>query len=579
MNVLGVSCYFHDSAAALVCDGRVVAAAAEERFTRVKHDSSFPAHAIRFCLDRWGLVPAELDAVVFYEKPLVKLDRILSDLIAAFPSSLPSFVKAVPVWTGKKLHIGRQLSEALFSGAPIMYEDHHESHAACAFLASPFDRAAILTADGVGEWATTCCGVGEGDSVRLESEIRYPHSLGLFYSAITDYLGFRVNSGEWKVMALAAYGTPRFADAMRTLIEIDPEGAFRLNMRYFNHDRNPETLFSPAVERLFGFPPRGAGEIGEAHCDLACSAQQALEEALLAILRRLHRTYGGENLCLSGGVALNSVANGRVLRESPFRHVFVPSAPGDDGGSVGAALHACARLSKGLRRSNCDPYLGPAYSNREIGEMLSSHGSAFTFQTEPELLDMAARSLAAGRVIGWFQGAMEFGPRALGNRSILAHPGLPGIKHRINSAIKQREHFRPLAPAILAERATEYFDFSASSPYMSFVAKAKPGISASISEALHCDSSARLETVDRGMNPLFHALLARFEALTGLPVLINTSFNVNGEPIVCSPSDALRTAQSAGLDELYLGSHRIELASEAPALTDRKEKLCLGGTF
>jgi carbamoyltransferase len=562
MNVLGISCHFHDAAAALVADGEVVAAAAEERFTRIKHDPEFPHQAIRFCLDRAGLLASELDAVIFYEKPIRKLDRILTSQIVTFPWSLPAFLQAMPQWLRRKLLIGRQIAESLYSGAPIFFADHHASHAAAAFLTSPFERAALLTVDGVGEWCTTSLGVGEGSSVRLEREIRFPHSLGLFYSALTHYLGFRVNSEEWKVMALGAFGQPRYRDALGRVLEILDDGSFRLRLEYFGHYRDPRVLFTPRVERLLGFPPRGGEPLRQEHYDLASSGQALLEEALLKTLRFLRTRYDVPDLCLSGGVALNCLANGRLLREGPFERIWVPPAPGDDGGAVGAALFAWGVFSGADRQPRrFRPLLGPDYPARDI-HLLLEHEEAEVFDLTPEdIVERAVEALCANQVIGWFQGRMEFGPRALGSRSILANPADPSVKERINTSIKRREPFRPLAPAILRERVSDYFLDVPESPFMSFVARVRPERARAIPAVLHVDGTARLQTVEREDNPLFHKLLATFYQRTGLPMLLNTSLNVEGQPIACSPADALQAARQGGLDEIYLGGSAVELHS------------------
>jgi carbamoyltransferase len=577
VNILGIAYDFHEASAAVIADGQVAAAAAEERFSRLKHDAAFPHQAIRFCMERANLLPAELDAVIFYEKPLAKFDRILSSQVWSFPRSLPAFLQVAPVWTGRKLHVGREIEQALFSGSPVLYGDHHASHAASAFLTCPFDRAAILTVDGVGEWASTCCGVGEGTSIRLDSEIRFPHSLGLLYGAVTDYLGFAVNADEWKVMALAAYGKPRLMDTMRRLVDVQEHGGFRLNMKYFAHARDPKTLFTQRVEQLFGFPRRTDGTLTEDHHDLACSVQTLLEEIFLRMARGIHERYRTDNLCLAGGVALNCVANGRLLQESPFRHVYVPPAPGDDGGSLGAALHAEAVLSQSpSRHPRCSAYLGPSYTDDEIARFLERENVRFDRLSPADLPAIAARSVAQGRVIGWFQGAMEFGPRALGNRSILGHPGLPGLKDRINARIKGRESFRPLAPAVAAEHVSDYFECDVHSPYMSFAVPARVGVRARIPEVLHVDGSARLQSVCREDNALFDDVIREFRRLTGLALVLNTSLNLNGEPIACSPADALQSARRGSLDEIYLGSCRVQLVEAADAAHCEKVQLCHG---
>lgn len=562
MNVLGISCYFHDAAAAVVSDGVVAAAAAEERFTRRKHDAEFPHQAIRFCLDRAGLLASELDAVVFYEKPLVKLDRILTSQLATAPGSLPSFLRAMPLWLRRKLRIGRTIAESLYSGAPSLYADHHASHAASAFFTSPFERSVLLTVDGVGEWTTTSLGVGEGSTIRLEDEVRFPHSLGLLYSALTHYLGFRVNSGEWKVMALGAFGEPAYLDRLRRLITVRPDGSFRLNMEYFGHHRDPEVLFNRKVEALLGFAPRRNGELRREHYDLACSGQVLLEEVLLRMLHAAHERYGTSNLCLSGGVALNCVANGRLLRDGPFDSIWVPPAPGDDGGALGAALLAAHGLGGSARSGGrFGPYLGPEYSPAEIESFLDRSGFDCHHLGEDELVERAADALAVGKVVGWFHGRMEYGPRALGNRSILANPSSLETKVRINDRIKGREAFRPLAPTVRREAVERLFQHAPESPFMSFATHVRDAEAPSFPAVLHEDGSARLQTLDPQDNPRFDRLLRAFERRTGLPLLLNTSLNLNGQPIACNPADALAVASEGGLDELYLGNSVVVLRS------------------
>lgn len=564
MNVLGISCYFHDAAAALVTDGTVAAAAAEERFTRHKHDSGFPHRAIRFCLESAGLLASELDAVVFYEKPLVKLDRILTSQLAAAPGSLPAFLRAMPEWLRRKLRVGRTIVESLYTSAPCLYADHHASHAASAFFPSPFERAVVLTVDGVGEWTTTCLGVGEGSRLRLEHEVRFPHSLGLLYSALTHYLGFRVNSDEWKVMALGAFGEPTYLDRLRRLVAVGPDGGFRLRMKYFGHHRNPDVLFDREVEKLLGFPPRRGGELSHEHYDLARSGQLLLEEVLLRMLEAAHRKYRLPHLCLAGGVALNCLANGRLLREGPFEAIWVPPAPGDDGGALGAALLASQALGAPVRSATrFSPYLGPQYSPHEVRHFLDRTGVDCEHVGDDAAVELAAEALADGRVIGWFQGRMEYGPRALGNRSILANPSHPDVKSRINERIKGREPFRPLAPAVLHEQVGRLFEDAPDSPFMSFVTHARPGEASRFPAVLHQDGSARLQTVRHEDNPRFDRLLRAFERRTGLPLLLNTSLNLNGLPIACTPADALSMASEGGLDELYLGGSVVSFRARS----------------
>lgn len=585
MTVLGLSCFYHDAAAALVRDGRIVAAAQEERFTRVKHDARFPEHAVAFCLAEAGITVDQLDAVAFYDKPFLTFERLLETYLAFAPSGLPSFIKAMPVWLKQKLWTPDVISKRLGFEGPVLFTEHHESHAASAFFPSPFERAAVLTADGVGEWATTSWGVGEGDRLDLRQEIHFPHSLGLLYSAFTYFCGFRVNSGEYKLMGLAPYGEPRYVDVIREhLIDLREDGSFRLNTDYFTFPSGL-TMTGRRFARLFGGPARRAeAPITQRELDLARSVQVVTEEAVLRLARHVHAETGLPDLCLAGGVALNCVANGRLLREGPFERIWIQPAAGDAGGALGAALlayHAHHPRAPDPADAMQGGYLGPVYSDDEIAAFLDAEGIPYDrLADEAALCDRTAELLAEGQTVGWFQGRAEFGPRALGHRSILADPRGRDVWKRVNLQIKFRESFRPFAPSVLAERADEVFDLSqtssgqaAESPYMLLVAPVRDAgeaegkgldkrhhVDSTVPAVTHVDGSARVQTVTEARSPRYYRLLRAFEARTGCPVLVNTSFNVRGEPIVGSPADALRCFRNTHLDALVLGSFVVTKA-------------------
>jgi len=587
-SILGISAFYHDSAAALIVDGRIVAAAQEERFTRKKHDSGFPASAIASCLQAGDLQPEDLDYVAFYDKPLLKFDRLLETYLAFAPAGFRSFRLALPVWLKDKLHLRRLLRRQLPDArrARFIFTEHHESHAASAFYPSPFDEAAILTLDGVGEWCTAAIGAGEGNHIQLLRELKFPHSLGLLYSAFTYYCGFKVNSGEYKLMGLAPYGRPQFANVIRErLIEVKKDGSLWMNMDYFNYCQGL-TMTNERFHALFGGPPRRPEtQLEQRHMDLAASIQVVTGEIVLNMAREAHRLTGKKNLALAGGVALNCVANGQVLREGPFSDLWIQPAAGDAGGALGAALFVWHQLLENPRQpagrdAQQGSLLGPVFSNEEIAQTLAAEDAPYQkFTGEAELLAEVARLLAAGKVVGWFHGRMEFGPRALGSRSILGDPRNPAMQSVMNLKIKQRESFRPFAPSVLKERAAEYFALPANgeSPYMLLVApvleKHRTAIPAADRETMianpdlcrlvnivrstlpaitHVDYSARLQTVDEERHGRFHRLLKAFECQTGCPVLVNTSFNVRGEPIVCSPAEALRCFLATDMDVLVL---------------------------
>jgi carbamoyltransferase len=595
-HVLGISAFYHDSAAALVSDGLVAAAAQEERFSRRKNDSRFPARSIAFCLKQAGIQAEDLEAVAFYEKPILKFSRTLETFLSLAPRGVTAFARSIPNWLGEKLDVRKAVHRALPGlrpGCAILFTAHHEAHAASAFLPSPFERAAILTVDGVGEWATTTIGRGTGSSVELIEELRFPHSVGLLYSAFTAYCGFRVNSGEYKLMGLAPYGEPAYADRIRdTVVEVRPDGSLRLNLDCFDLLAD-DYLTNDRFHALFGGPPRSPNApIERRHMDLARSIQVVTEEILLGLVRRAHERTSERNLCLAGGVALNCVANGRILRDGPFERLWIQPAAGDAGGALGAALaawHAPAeRLGLGGTRAALAPdamrgaLLGPDFSDEEAQAALEVHGARFERLDPEALLERTAAALASERVVGWVQGRMEFGPRALGNRSILGDARSPRMQSVMNLKVKFRESFRPFAPIVLEERAAEFFDLAVPSPYMLLVAPVAESqrretdssvtgierlkqVRSTIPAVTHVDASARIQTVSAEANPRLHALLRRFEDRTGCPVLINTSFNVRGEPVVCSPDDAYRCFINSGIDVLVVGNLWLERSAQPHA--------------
>jgi carbamoyltransferase len=592
VDILGISAFYHDSAACLVRDGRIIAAAQEERFTRKKHDYRFPASAARYCLEEAGIGADGLEAVVFYDKPFQKFDRLLETYVSYAPAGIASFLKAMPLWLKQKLHIPEIVAKEIGFKGKVLFTEHHQSHAASAFFPSPYESAAIMTIDGVGEWSTTTLGVGEGNALRLIQEIRFPHSLGLLYSAFTYYTGFRVNSGEYKVMGLAPYGDPKYVDAILShIIDLREDGSFRLDQRYFNYCSGL-TMTSRRFHKLLGGPPRKPeSPVTQREMDLARSIQVVTEEVMLRMARHLHETTGEKNLCLAGGVALNCVGNGRILRESPFQNLWIQPAAGDAGGALGAALQVWhqyfdqPRVVGDRGDSQSGSYLGPKFSNDEIGAYLRKSGAPATMLSDDdELCTHVAELIEEGKVVGWFQGRMEFGPRALGARSILGDPRNREMQTTMNLKIKYRESFRPFAPCVLRERVSEWFEHSTDSPYMLLVApvhadrcralteedKTKQGlerlkvIRSEVPAITHVDNSARVQTVHEETNPRFARLLRAWEKRTGCPVLINTSFNVRGEPIVCSPEDAYRCFLRTEMDVLVLGNHVLRKEDQAP---------------
>ena len=580
--ILGVSAFYHDSAAALVVDGEVVAAAQEERFTRRKHDHAFPAHAIRYCLDEAGIGPEALDYVGFYDKPFLKLERLLETYLSYAPRGFRSFLQFVPLWAKQKLHLPREIARGLPGyRRQIVFTEHHESHAASAFFPSPFEEAAILTLDGVGEWATTTYGAGRGNRIELTHEIRFPHSLGLLYSAFTYFTGFKVNSGEYKLMGLAPYGEPKYVDRIRDhLIDLKPDGSFRLDVSYFEYCQGLR-MTSGRFDALFGGPPRRPeAPITEREMDIAASIQAVTEEAMLRAARHVHAETGMRNLCLAGGVALNCVGNGRVLREGPFDNVWIQPAAGDAGGALGVALFIWHQLLDHPRQvrtpdAQRGSLLGPRATDHGIRAFLDGAGAVYEeYPDEGALCDAVADLLARGEVVGWFQGRMEFGPRALGSRSILGDPRSRDMQSVMNRKIKFRESFRPFAPSVLRERVDDWFDMrrEEDSPYMLLVAPVRgphrlpsddgsgglrgldklKAARSDVPAVTHVDYSARVQTVDAGRHGRYARLLQAFEAKTGCPVLINTSFNVRGEPIVCTPEQAHRCFMATNMDVLVL---------------------------
>ncbi len=569
-HVLGISCFYHDSAAALLRDGEIVAACQEERLSRKRHDASFPANAVKYVLKQGGITPDQLDAVGFYDKPLLKFERMLSTYVATFPRSFNSFRKAMPVWVKEKLWVPSLIRKELtpYKG-PIFFAEHHMSHAASCFLVSPFEEAAILTVDGVGEWATASFGVGKGSDITLFKEIRFPHSLGLLYSAFTYYLGFKVNSAEYKVMGLAPYGKPvHFERIMKDMLHLNDDGSFKLNMKYFSYDYGL-TMTNGAFDEFFGGPPRKAEAwMNEREFDIAASVQKVCEEVVLKMTNYIHKETGLDNLCMAGGVALNCVANGRVIRETPFKSLFVQPAAGDAGGAVGVAHYLYNTLEKQPRgKAWTHAYLGPEYDEAEIKEYLDKKRVPYEKPEPQELLARTARLIAEGNVIGWFQGRMEFGPRALGGRSILADPRDAKMRDTLNMKIKFREGFRPFAPSVLADKASEWFDIACDSPYMLLVAQVREG-KRTIPSVTHVDNSARLQTVTRDQSPLYYDLIKEFEKLTGVPIIINTSFNVRGEPIVCTPHDAYLCFMRTNMDHLVVGPYILDKKQQPPLKED-----------
>ncbi len=595
--ILGLSAYYHDSAAALVCEGDTVAAAQEERFTRIKHDYHFPINAAQYCLKQGGLQIEDLDYVAFYDKPLQKFDRLIETYLAYAPAGLRSFMLAMPLWLKTKLHLPREIFRALEGRYKkrIVFTSHHESHAASAYYPSPFDKAAILTVDGVGEWETATIGIGEGNKIRLLKTMRFPHSLGLLYSAITYFCGFKVNSGEYKLMGLAPYGEPKYADLLlEKIVDLKPDGSLAIDMSYFSYCEGLR-MTNSKFAALFGGPARQAETpITQREMDMAASIQVVTEKAVLAMARYAREITGCQNLCMAGGVALNCVANGKLIRAGIFDQVFVQPAAGDAGGALGAALFVHYQLLKNERQANPSDsckgsLLGPQYSNEEVRRELTVCGAAFDFiEDETKLLETIAKEIASEKVVGWFAGRMEFGPRALGSRSIIGDPRSTAMQSQMNLRIKFRESFRPFAPVVMREHVTEYFDHDDDSPYMLVVADVKKELQRQLSQEeeaamkapdlrkrvnvprstlpaiTHVDMSARIQTVDEHRHGRFYRLMSEFKRQTGCAVMINTSFNIRGEPIVCTPSDAFRCLQATDMDVLVIENFILRKSAQKP---------------
>jgi len=606
MYILGISAYYHDSAAALIKDGEIVAAAQEERFTRIKHDPHFPVHAIRYCLEAAGIEARQIDSVVFYDKPFIKFERLLETYLAFAPRGVTSFAVAIPVWLKEKLFQKKNIIQALESiekidwRSKLLFSEHHLSHAASAFYPSPFEEAVILNMDGVGEWATTSVFYGKGNEIKPLKEIHFPHSIGLLYSAITYYTGFKVNSGEYKVMGLAPYGIPKYKDIMLDhLIEMKEDGSFHLNMDYFDYCTGLR-MTNAKMEKLFGEKARKPEEkLTQFHMDVAASLQAVIEEVIFKLAGGLAREYGSKNLCLAGGVALNCVANGKLLRSGIFKNIWIQPAAGDAGGALGAAYvgYHLAKNQPRVKRGTSDDmkgsYLGPVYSQEEIEKQLTQAGARFTVLDSKGMIDATVDALKNEKAVGWMQGRMEFGPRALGARSILGDPRSPSMQKTLNLRVKFRESFRPFAPVILREDVSDWFDLDTDSPYMLIVSDVlkkhqrkmtaeeeklfgieKLNVARSTIPAVtHVDYSARIQTVHKETNPVFHQLLTKFKKETGCPVLVNTSFNVRGEPIVNTPKDAFRCFMGSDIEVLVVGNCFMKKEDQDPSLKlDYKNK-------
>ncbi|CAN1536383.1 COG2192 Predicted carbamoyl transferase, NodU family [Methylophilaceae bacterium] len=600
MNILGISAYYHDSAACLVVDGKIIAAAQEERFTRKKHDENFPVYAINYCLTEARLSAQQIDYVVFYDKPFLKFERLFETYLAFAPKGFKSFATSLPVWVKDKLFQKSVILDALKDNLDkktdwsnkLLFSEHHLSHAASAFFPSPFEEAAVLTMDGVGEWATTSLAVGKGNTLNVTNEIHFPHSLGLLYSAMTYYTGFKVNSGEYKVMGLAPYGEPKYANLIKDhLIDIKEDGSFHLDMSYFNYCTGL-TMTSDRFNDLFGAPPRKSESIlGQREMDLAASIQAVTEEVVIKLAKGIKKSTGLNNLCLAGGVALNCVANGKLLRENVFDKIWIQPASGDAGGALGAALAAYYLMLAQPRKvdkqdSMQGSYLGPEFGQAEIEQRLSQAGATFDVVSDTQLIDQTAQALADGLAVGWHQGRMEFGPRSLGARSIIADARSPTVQKQLNLKVKYRESFRPFAPSVLREDVADWFEINTDSPYMLLVADVKKEKQLAMTEAqkqlfgieklnvprseipavTHVDYSARIQTVSKETNPKYHALISKFKEITGCPVLVNTSFNVRGEPIVCSPEDAFNCLMGTDIDFLVVGNCILRKEQQNQAL-------------
>jgi len=591
VNILGISAFYHDSAACLIQDCQIIAAAQEERFTRKKHDFSFPKNAIHYCLNYGGLKGNDLDFIAFYDKPFIKFERILETYLAYAPIGMRSFVKAMPLWIKQKLWIKEVIRKELDFEGKIIFPEHHESHAASAFFPSPFQKSAFLTIDGVGEWTTASYGIGKDNETHIMAEIHFPHSLGLLYSAFTYYAGFKVNSGEYKVMGLAPYGEPKYKDLILSeLMDLKEDGSFKLNMKYFNYCAGL-TMTNRRFDKLFGGPPRKPeSRLTQRDMDLARSVQEVTEEVILRMARHIHKETGQKNLCLAGGVALNCVSNGRILREGPFENIWIQPAAGDAGGALGAALFVWyqylehSRVADGKKDCQQGSYLGPEFENGYIADYLKRNNIPYTEISDEEIPEKTADLIADQKVIGWFQGRMEFGPRALGSRSIIGDARSSKMQEIMNLKIKFRESFRPFAPSVIKEEVSNFFEIEMESPYMLLVAQVKKEICremfdeerkrfgldklhvvrSSIPAVTHVDYSARIQTINKDDNPLYYWMIKKFAEKYGCPVIINTSFNVRGEPIVCTPEDAYLCFMRTNMDYLIMGNFLIEKEEQKP---------------
>ncbi len=603
MYILGISAFYHDSAACLLKNGEIIAAAQEERFTRKKHDSRFPNYAIKYCLTEAKISADKINSVIFYEKPFIKFERLLETYLAFAPRGFLSFTKAIPVWIKEKLfqksELIKSLNDTLGSNINwrerLLFSEHHLSHAASAYYPSPFENAAVLTLDGVGEWTTTSLALGKGNNLKVIKEIKFPHSLGLLYSAFTFYIGFKVNSGEYKVMGLAPYGKPIYADLIKEkLISIAEDGSFHLNMSYFDYATGLQ-MTNKKFNKLFGGPPRKSeAEITQREMDLAASIQRVTEDIVVKLAKSIAKETGEQNLCLAGGVALNCVVNGILLREMIFDNIWIQPAAGDAGGALGAALsayylhHKCERKVSINSDTMKGSYLGPEFSDTQIEQELKACGASFKKLSKIELIDQVSSALVEKKAVGWMQGRMEFGPRALGGRSILADPRSPSMQKQLNLKVKYRESFRPFAPSVLSEDISEWFDHEKDSPYMMLVANVKSDkhiqttntqdqlfgieklnvLRSSVPAITHVDYSARIQTVHKDTNPLYYNLISKFKEKTGCPILVNTSFNVRGEPIICSPTDAFKCFMGTELDVIAVGSYLLFKSEQDDSLQD-----------
>lgn len=595
VNILGISAYYHDSAATLVRDGEIIAAAQEERFTRIKGDQAFPTHAVRYCLEEGRISIKDVDLVAFYDKPFLKFERIIATYQAMAPQGLPMFLEVVPLWLKQKLHMKKTVRKELGYSGEMIFPEHHESHAASAFYPSPFQEAAILTLDGVGEWATTTFAEGRGNELTMLGEIKFPHSLGLLYAAVTYYTGFKINSGEYKVMGLAPYGEPKYKNLMlEHLMDLKEDGSFKLDLSYFDY-LTGTTMTNDKFHRLFGGPPRQPEtNLTQKEMDMARSVQEVTEEVMLRMAHHIHKTTGHKNLCMAGGVALNCVGNGHLLRKGPFENVWIQPAAGDAGGSLGAALMGWyqhkgnPRQADGRTDRQRGSYLGPGYSNNSIKSFMETHNLPYRELTDAELPEVVGGLIADEKVIGWFNGRMEFGPRALGARSIIGDARSPKMQSVMNLKIKFRESFRPFAPSVLAEKVSDWFEIDRESPYMLLVAPVKKErcremsdseeklwgieklnvVRSEIPACTHVDYSARIQTVHKETNPMYYRTIEAFERRTGCPVIVNTSFNVRGEPIVCTPMDAYKCFMRTEIDYLLLGNFLLDKREQPKFLDD-----------